>query len=62
MKPGDRVIVTQSTEGYAGKEGTVLAVFPSGRCQVCVGPVAVLNLAANETVVVHEIPDRQSQD
>ena len=62
MKPGDRVTVTHSSEGYAGKEGIVFAVFPSGRCQVCVGPVAVLNLAAHEVLVVHEIPDRQSQD
>ena len=41
---GDKVLVTCSDEGYNGQQGTVLAVFPSGRCQVAVGPIAILNV------------------
>jgi len=44
LKVGDVVLVVCHDEGYIGKTGTVVAVFPSGRCQVAVGPIAVLNL------------------
>ena len=40
----DIVIVTCSDEGYNGRTGRIIAVFPSGRCQVAVGPIAILNL------------------
>jgi len=41
---GDTVRVTCSDEGYNGKLGKIVAVFPSGRCQVSVGDIAILNL------------------
>jgi hypothetical protein len=44
LEVGQTVIVSCSDEGYSGKTGTIVAVFPSGRCQVAVGPIAVLNL------------------
>ncbi len=40
----DRVVILCHDEGYIGREGVVIAVFPSGRVQVSVGPIAVLNL------------------
>ena len=44
FKVGDTVLIRCNDEGFAGKPGTVVAVFPSGRCQVEVGPINVLNL------------------
>jgi len=44
FKVGDTVQIRCNDEGFAGKTGTVVAVFPSGRCQVAVGPINVLNL------------------
>jgi hypothetical protein len=44
LEVGQTVIVRCSDEGYSGQTGVIVAVFPSGRCQVAVGPIAVLNL------------------
>ena len=44
FKVGDVVRIVCHDEGYIGRTGTVVAVFPSGRCQVSVGSIAVLNL------------------
>lgn len=55
LKVGDVVLVVCHDEGYIGKTGTVVAVFPSGRCQVAVGPIAVLNLPPE--ALSREIPD-----
>lgn len=44
FKIGDEVVIRCHDEGFSGKTGTVIAVFPSGRCQVAVGPINVLNL------------------
>ena len=44
LKAGDEVVVTCNHEGYNGNRGVVIAVFPSGRCQVSVGKIALLNL------------------
>jgi len=44
FKVGDTVLICCNDEGFSGKIGTVVAVFPSGRCQVAVGPINVLNL------------------
>lgn len=41
---GQKVLITCNDEGYSGKVGEVVAVFPSGRCQVAIGPITVLNL------------------
>lgn len=41
---GQKVIVVCNDEGFTGKTGEVVAVFPSGRCQVAIGPITVLNL------------------
>jgi len=55
FKVGDVVVVVCHDEGYIGKTGTVVAVFPSGRCQVAVGPIAVLNLPPEALSVA--VPD-----
>lgn len=44
FKVGDTVLIRCNDEGFSGQTGTVIAVFPSGRCQVAVGPINVLNL------------------
>ena len=44
FKIGDQVVIRCHDEGFSGQTGTVTAVFPSGRCQVAVGPINVLNL------------------
>lgn len=41
---GDKVVVTCHDEGYSGKTGVIVAVFPSGRCLVSVGPIVLLNV------------------
>lgn len=44
FKAGDTVIIKCHDEGYVGQTGTIVEVFESGRCQVAVGEIAVLNL------------------
>ena len=51
---GQAVLIRCHDEGFAGKTGTVVAVFPSGRCQVAVGPINVLNLPPE---ALSEVPD-----
>ncbi len=41
---GDEVVIQCHDEGYSGQRGKIVAVFASGRCQVAVGPIAILNL------------------
>lgn len=41
---GDHVRIKCNDEGYENKIGEVIAVFASGRCQIKVGPIAILNL------------------
>lgn len=41
---GDEVVIQCYDEGYSGQRGKIVAVFASGRCQVAVGPIAILNL------------------
>jgi hypothetical protein len=41
---GDKVVIKCHDEGYSGQHGKIVAVFASGRCQVAVGPIAILNL------------------
>ena len=41
---GDEVVIQCHDEGYSGQHGKIVAVFASGRCQVAVGPIAILNL------------------
>ena len=41
---GDEVVIKCNDEGYSGQRGKIVAVFASGRCQVEVGPIAILNL------------------
>jgi hypothetical protein len=55
FKVGDVVRIVCHDEGYIGRTGTVVAVFPSGRCQVSVGSIAVLNLPPE--AMSREIPD-----
>lgn len=55
FKIGDEVVIRCNDEGFAGKTGTVVAIFPSGRCQVSVGPINVLNLPPE--ALSREIPD-----
>lgn len=52
---GDRVLITCDHEGYNGKTGVIVAVFPSGRCQVRVGKIALLNLPPEG--MKHEVSD-----
>lgn len=44
LRKGDDVRITCSDEGYNGQLGKIVAVFASGRCQVAVGRIAILNL------------------
>lgn len=41
---GDEVVIRCHDEGYSGQRGKIIAVFASGRCQVAVGPIAILNI------------------
>lgn len=59
MKVGDSVTVTMPVEGFLNRTGRIFAVFPSGRCQVEIGPITVLNLHPSEFVLTDEIFDRQ---
>lgn len=52
---GDRVLITCDHEGYNGKTGFIAAVFPSGRCQVKIGKIALLNLRPEG--MKHEVSD-----
>lgn len=52
---GDRVLINCDHEGYNGKTGVIAAVFPSGRCQVKIGKIALLNLPPEG--MKHEVSD-----
>ena len=52
---GQKVLIVCNDEGYSGKVGEIIAVFPSGRCQVAIGPITVLNLPPE--ALSREIPD-----
>lgn len=40
----DRVLIVCHDEGYTGRVGVIVAVFPSRRCLVSVGPITLLNI------------------
>lgn len=52
---GQKVLIICNDEGYSGKTGEIIAVFPSGRCQVAIGSITVLNLPPE--ALSREVPD-----
>lgn len=57
IKIGDKVTVLCHDEGYVGRQGVVVAVFQSGRCQVAIGPIVLLNITPEG--IKREVSNRQ---